>query len=235
MGTARYRKTVLFGTKKGENTMSASTMTSPPPSLPGSSLRAIALFDIVLPFVTIVALSHQGVAPLRTYALASLFPAASVLIAWFGRRRFDVVGLGVLLGIASGLGLAVLTGDPRLGLVRAAPAFGLFGVACFVSLLTARPLMFFVARAFSTGGDPAANAAWNARLDEPLFRRTMRLLTAVWGVGTLFHAVAGVAVVLALPASAAAIAEPVIGIGILMALLGWTRLVRRRAAARNAG
>jgi hypothetical protein len=213
--------------------MSASSIAASP-SLPGSSLRAIALFDIALPFLTILVLPHYGVPPLRTYALASLFPAASVVIAWFGRRRLDLIGLGVLVGIASGLGLAVLTGDPRLGLVRAAPAFALFGAACLASLFTAWPLMFFVARAFSTSGDSVANAAWNARLGEPTFRRTMRLLTAVWGAGALFHAVVGVVVVLTLPASAAAIAEPSIGIGILMALLGWTRMVRRRAV-RGAG
>jgi hypothetical protein len=116
-------------------------------------LRRIALFDIVLPLATVIALQRNGSAPLVTYAAAALFPALSVAMSWLTRRGVEIIGIGVLAGIASGLIMALLTDDPRFGLVRAAPAFGLFGLACLASLPTARPLMFFVARAFAVGGD----------------------------------------------------------------------------------
>ncbi len=198
---------------------------------PRPALWRIALFDIGLPLGTIWLLLHDGSAPLPAYAAASLFPAASVAVSWLGRRSLDLIGIGVLVGIASSLLLAVLTNDPRFGLVRAAPAFALFGAACLVALPTPRPLMFFVARAFATGGEPERVASWNARLAAPAFRRVMRRLTAVWGVGTLAHAVLGVSAAFLLPASTALVVEPVMGLAILAALLAWTRAVQRRAAA----
>jgi hypothetical protein len=133
-------------------------------------------------------------------------------------------------GMASALLIAALTGDPRFGLVRAAPAFALFGLACMASLMTRRPLMFFAARAFTTGGDPDRVAAFDARLDQPAFRQIMRRLTAMWGAGTLSHAGLGIAAAFLLPAGVALIVEPVLAFAILAGLLAWTRAVQARTA-----
>ena len=196
---------------------------------PSQALRRLALLDLVLPFLAIVVLLHNGVAPLAAYAAASLFPAASVVASWAAQRRFDPIGLAVLVGLAGALLTALLTGDPRFALLRAAPAFALFGLACLVSLATKRPLMFFVARALATAGDADRIAAWNERLALPAFRHVMRRLTAAWGAGTLLEAVLGVAVAFLLPASVAAIAEPMTAFAIIGALLAWTRSTQRRA------
>jgi hypothetical protein len=210
--------------------MSGSSALSPSSAaLPrASALRRLVLLDIVLPFLAVLILQRNGVAPLATYA-AGLFPAFSVIASWLEHRRFDLIGSGVLAGIGSALLLATLTGDPRFGLVRAAPAFALFGLACFASLATQRPLMFFVARAFAAGQDAERIAAWNARLAVPRFRQVMRRLTIVWGGGTLAQAGLGVAAAFLLPANVALIAEPAIGISIIAALLTWTRTVQRRS------
>ena len=87
---------------------------------PRSALRRIALLDVVLPFLAVVTLLHNSVAPLAAYAVGSIFPASSIVVSWLRRRSFDYLGLGVLGGIASALAMAVVTGDPRFGLVRAA-------------------------------------------------------------------------------------------------------------------
>lgn len=197
---------------------------------PRSTLRRIAILDVVAPFLAIMALLHNGVPPLTAYAAASIFPASSIVFSWFERRSADVVGIGVLVGIASSLLLALLTNDPRFGLVRAAPSFAMFGIACFISLATRRPLMFFVARAIATGGDGARIAAFDARLAVPAFRRVMRHLTFVWGAGTLTHAAYGLAVAFLLPAGVAVLAEPPLAVAIIAALLLWTRAVQRRSA-----
>lgn len=159
---------------------------------------------------------------------------ASVVIAWFRTRGFDVIGLGVLFGIASSLVLAKLTGDPRLGLAKAAPSFAVFGIACLLSLPTSRPLMFYVSRAFAAGEDAHSKAAWNERLANAGFLRGMRILTAVWGIGTLAHAALGIAAVFLLPAKVGVVAEPAIALAILGALLAWTAAFQRRAQARAA-
>lgn len=161
--------------------------------------------------------------------MAGLYLVAKIVLSWLWRRGVDVVGVGVLGGIGGGLLLAVLTHDPRFALVRAAPAFALFGAACFVSLFAKRPLMFFVARAFASDGDRARAAAWNERLALPAFRRAMRRVTIVWGAGTLAEAAAGVAAAFLLPARLVFIAEPVIAFAVVAALLAWTRALQRRA------
>lgn len=130
--------------------------------------------------------------------------------------------------MGSSLLIARVTGDPRFELIRAAPVSALFGVASLVSLTTKRPLMFFVARAFATGGDPSRVMAWNARLALPAFRAAMRRLTAMWGLGALAHAVLGVTAAFLLPPSVALIVEPGMAIVIVGALLAWTRVFQRR-------
>ncbi len=212
--------------------MPSQTVPVPPSSgLPSRiAFRRIALFDIVLPLATVIALQRNGNAPLVTYAAAALFPVLSIAMSWLTRRSADVIGIGVLSGIVSGLIMALLTDDPRFALVRAAPAFGLFGLACLASLLTARPLMFFVARAFAAGGDKTRMASWNERLKTSGFRRAMRWLTAVWGAGALVQAVFGTAVAFLTPASAAIVLEPAMAILIIGALLAWTRTLQRRSS-----
>jgi hypothetical protein len=197
---------------------------------PRPGFRRIVLFDMVLPFLAVVTLVHNGVAPLTAYATAGLFPAVSLIISWLQRRHVDFIGIGVLAGLTTALLTATLTGDPRFGLMRAAPAFAMFSLACFVSLLTKRPLMFFVARAFAAGSDTDRIAVWNGRLSEVRFQQAMRRLTAVWGVGTLAHAALGIAAAFLLPGSVALIVEPMLAIAILAALLAWTRSFQRRRA-----
>jgi hypothetical protein len=212
--------------------MSGQTVPAAPSSgLPSrTALRRIALFDIVLPLAIVIILQRNGSAPLVTYAAAAVFPALSIVISWFTRRGVDVIGIGVLAGIASGLIMALLTDDPRFALVRAAPAFGLFGLACFVSLSSERPLMFFVARAFAVGRDKERAGAWNERLKNTAFRNTMRRLTAVWGAGTLAQAIFGTAVAFMASPSVAIVLEPAMAIVIIGALLTWSRGLQRRTS-----
>jgi hypothetical protein len=195
----------------------------------GPNLRRVLLLDIVLPVLTVFLLERNGVAALPAYAAASFFPIASVIGAWLRQRSVDVIGIGVVFGVGSGLLLGLVTADPRFALVRAAPGFALFGIACLISLATARPLMFFVARAFAAGGDAARVAAWNQRLGFPRFHATMRRLTLVWGVTALIAASLGIACAFLLPGQVALIAEPLVAFGAVGALLAWTRSVQRRA------
>jgi len=168
------------------------------------------------------------------YAVAGLFPVCSIVVGWLYRRGIDVIGIGVLIGIVSSLIVALLTNDLRFGLVRAAPAFGLFGPACLASLPGARPLMFFVARGLVTNGDEERAASWNRRIESLTFRRTMRRLTAVWGLGTLAQAVLGFTVAFVSPAAVALVIEPVMAIAIIAALLAWSRTISRNNSNQTA-
>jgi hypothetical protein len=214
--------------------MTEQTDLAPPPlATDGLNLRRTAILDLALPFVTVVLLQRWGAAPLTVYAAAAIFPIGSIVVAWVARRSVDIVGVFVLVGIASGLGTALLAGDPRFALLRAAPSFALFGILCLVSLPTRRPLMFFVGRAFAAASDRTQAAAWDARVAQPGFRRAMRFLTLVWGTSALAAAAAGVCVAFLLAGRIAIVAEPVVAIGTVLALLGYTRGFARRAQTRR--
>ena len=204
------------------------------PSFPRGLLFTLAL-DIALPWIAVQVLTHRfGFSDLAAVALAALFPAASVIANGVRRRRLDVIGLIVLITLVGGLAVAFVTADVRFALMRAVPGATLFGLACLLSLGRRAPLMFFVARQFTAGADPAKAAAWTARLDSAGFRRAMRVLTVVWGLAFLAKAALWTAVALVLPTGAAVLTGPVIGFGTFAVLMAWTIAYARRGAARLA-
>ena len=196
-------------------------------SRPGGLGRTI-LLDIALPWLAVRVLEGQGVAMVPAFAAAALFPLSSVLLAWIRRRRVDAVGILVVITLVLGVTLSLLSSDVRFSVVKAAPTWGLFGLACLCSLFARRPVMFFVARYFSTNGDPEKRAEWDARLAIPGFVRSMRFLTLVWGLAALSEAALGIASAFVLPPNVALVVEPLLAFAVLAALLFWTVAYGRR-------
>ena len=73
-------------------------------------------------------------------------PALGVAIAAKRHRRLDVLGFLVLLGVVLGTSLGLLTHDAKLVLLEGAIPTLLFSLACLVSVLMRRPLMFLLLR-----------------------------------------------------------------------------------------
>jgi hypothetical protein len=192
------------------------------------------LVDVALPWLTVRILEAYGVPTVWALAVAAVFPGASVVLNWIYARRVEAIGIAVFLTILLGIVMALISDDVRFGLVKAAPAFGLFGIACLGSLLAPRPLMFFVARHFQTAGEPARVAEWNDRMAVAGFRQAMRVITAAWGVTCVLEAILGFAAALLLPVHAAIVAEPAIGISSVVGLLIWTTAYARIRQARAA-
>ena len=201
------------------------------PALP-HPLRIIAV-DVVLPWLAVQLLlrfGHFSIVP--ALAIAAGFPAASIVRLWIRQRHVDLIGLAVFVTILGGIAVALLFHDPRFAVLKGAPGFALFGIACLISLTRKRPLMFYVAREFNAAGDEAKAAAWTGRLENPRFCQVMRLLTLVWGVALLVEAPLGIAAAFLLPPTTAMVIEPMLGVGTISALLAWTfAFARRRQAA----
>ena len=194
-------------------------------------LRNIVI-NVALPWLTIQVLQNRlGVDMVPAFAAASVFPMVQTVASWVRYRRLDVIGLAVLFTILADIAIAFATSDVRFALLKGSPAFGLFGLACFVSLLGQRPLMFFVARYFTSGGDTAKAEGFTARLGQDGFRRSMRRLTVVWGIACLVEAVLCVCAAFLLPPNVAVVVEPILGIGTIAGLLAWTTLYAQRRAA----
>jgi len=145
----------------------------------------------------------------------------------------DVIGLFVLTGITVSASAALLGGGPKLVLIRESFVTGALGVICLISLRAPRPLLFFVARDFSTGHDPARMAEFNALWQSPAARHVFRVMTVVWGVGWVGEFALKVLIVTALSITQALVVGPIESTTITVLLIAWSirygRASRERA------
>jgi hypothetical protein len=124
---------------------------------------------------------YYSVSEFTALALASAFPLGKSAFELLLYRRSDPISIVVLLGIATD-GVAILFGgSPRLLLLRESIFTGTFGVACFVSLLLPRPMMFYLSRSLIAGTDEDRRARFNVGWQLPEMRFCHRLITVVWG------------------------------------------------------
>jgi hypothetical protein len=165
--------------------------------------------------------------------VAAIFPLCGSVLGLVRRRRMDVIGILVLLGIAVSLVALSLGGDARVLLIRESFLTGALGIACFISLLMRRPLMFYFGRQFMAGDDPVKLARFDAQYELPAGRRVHRRITVVWGAAYVGEFLLRVGLVLTLPPVVVVGISPIIFGAITLGTIGWTlayvRSIQRRA------
>lgn len=156
--------------------------------------------------------------------------AAWVAVQWARVRRIDPIGAITLFGFLAGIVASVLLGGSAFVLkVRDSAFTCLFGLLCLASLVRRRPLMFYIGRTLSAGGDRARLEAYDALWEMPTGARTFRIITCAWGFGLM--AEAGLRVVLAvlLPTGPFLAASPVLAAVVIGGLFAFTVWFSRRA------
>lgn len=165
------------------NIMTTSQQAAIPPTKPplGDIVRGI-LLNAVVP-VILYKLSKRYYSPSEVTALviAAIFPLSKSIFDLARHRKLHPIAIVVLLGIATDGVAIVFGGSPRLLLIRESMFTGVFGIACFFSLLLPRPMMFYFSRYFIAGTDPERQARFNAAWQLPEVRFCHRLITTVWG------------------------------------------------------
>ena len=131
---------------------------------------------------------------------ATTFPLLKSVYDLTRRRDVDPVAVLVLLGLGASMIALLFSGDPRLLLIRESFFTGAFGLACLISLLLPRPLMFYFGRYFMAGRDDHRREIFNVRWHNPVGRRANRLITVTWGLVNVGEFVLRVALVYHLPA-----------------------------------
>ncbi|MBZ4319668.1 hypothetical protein JNW98_09845 [Streptomyces sp. SCA2-4] len=156
------------------------------------------LFELALPLAAFYGLQAAGLSQWAALAVGSLLAAPWLVHGMVRRGRVDAMGLFTLCLMLLGALMSLVTGDPRVLLVRDSWLFGLIGLWILGTLPTRRPFVMYMAQTVVTAKIGEAGwRAWAARWDaESAFRRHVRVLTAVWG--TVFTLDAAVRVVLAL-------------------------------------
>ncbi len=219
-----------------------STDTSPAFSPPStrSLLRSLApslLINAVFPYLLYQYLTDQQVTTVNALNATAVFPLAGIALGWLRTRRLDFIGVIVLIFIVLGLLTSLISGSPRLFLIKESFLTGLFGLVFLGSLLLARPLSFYLGRQFVSGGDPSRAAWFEGLWQYSSFRSTQRLIALVWGVGLLSEALIRVGLVFVLPIPAFLAISPLMSMVVTVGLIIWTMSYGRRrgvAARREA-
>ena len=203
---------------------------APPGMVP--NLRQLAprlLIAGVLPFVAYAIIRPHLGSDAVGLTIVMVFPLGDILVERLRHGRFEPIGVLALIGIVVGIvGALALGGNDTLLKLRESSLTGVFGVLCLLSLLRPRPAMFYLGRAFSTGGDPEKVAEFDEIWDLPGVPGRFRLVTTVWGVGLI--AETGLRATLAFTVSTQTFLgiSQVVGWVILGALLAWTTVFSRR-------
>jgi hypothetical protein len=195
------------------------------------SLAGIAIFDIAGPLVAYSQLHAHGFSEVSALILSGVFPAFGVLLTVVRHRRLDAVGALVLLGIAVGTVLGLVSGSARLVLIEGSVPTGIFGVVCLASLWSRRPLIYRFAVEF-IGPDSHQGREFAENWQYQGFRHVFRVMTIVWGVAYLLEAAARVVIIEVTSAGTAlAISKimPYVVAGLLVAwMIMYGRAARRR-------
>ena len=193
------------------------------------------VIDGLLPYVS-YKLSIRYVPRISEVAalgIGALFPAVHGIFSIWRRRHVDIIGAIVLIGIAVSIVVLVAGGGPRLFLIRESFVTGTLALLALSSFAWRRPLLFYVGRQFSAGGDSAAIERFDALWQRAPARRTFRVMTIVWAVGWLAEFALRVVMVLTLSVAQVLAISPFVFNGITLALLAWTLAYGRRQQARG--
>ncbi|MER6515360.1 MULTISPECIES: VC0807 family protein [unclassified Streptomyces] len=219
-------------------------MSAPPPqgtrpAPPARSGGAAALgwiltigLNVVAPIITYNQLHDHGWREFDALLISSAWPVldSAIHLAW--RRKVDEFAIVTLVFLVITAVVSLIGAhSARALLIKDSGVTGLFGLLCLVTLLAPRPLMFYFGRKFATDGTPESTAWWNGLWQYEGFRRTMIVMTTVWGLAYLVEAGVRIALTYALDTDTMVVLSPVMLYAVLGLLGVWTALYGKRSRA----
>jgi hypothetical protein len=193
--------------------------------------------EIVVNFV-LPLLIYDWVKPMRGEVVA-LMASSTAPILWglieFARaRRVDAVSLLALAGIALSLLAFAGGGSVHFLQLREKLVTSLIGLIFLGSAAINKPLIFELARAgMQRKNSTAELAEFEALRDNRGFRRTMMVMTLVWGFALVAEGLVAGALVFLIPVKAFFVVGPVLGYGVMGAVTLWTIWYGRRQRAKG--
>jgi hypothetical protein len=195
----------------------------------GIASFAPLFIDVFAPLALYAALSRLGFNDFICLGAAAALPALYIAVAVARGRPVDRMAVLVFALLALAIALTVVTGDPRVLLVKSVIVTGAAGVYFLATLLAERPFIFYASQKTFARGEPNGEAAWDERwVSSPAFRRAMRRLTILWGVGLLGEAAVRAWIIYTLPVAQSVIWGQLWAIACLVALCAVSVRIGRR-------
>ena len=203
----------------------------------GVRIAGEAAINFVLPYLIFGwAKPHWG--EVDALIASSAPPIAWSLIEFARHRKIDALSILVLSGIALSLLAYAGGGGVRMLQLREKLVTALVGCIFLGSAAIRRPLIYQLARATLARRSAAELSGFEAMKDNPHFRRSMTLMTVVWGLGLVAEAAVAGALVFTMSVKQFLIVGPILGnvtIGVLSLWTFWySRTQRRKGEARRA-
>ncbi|GGX99169.1 VC0807 family protein [Streptomyces hiroshimensis] len=181
---------------------------------------------IALPLALYYVLRVQGTAQWQALLISSAIPAAHAVVTAVRRRHVALFDLLVVALLVLSAATSLISGDPRVILLKDAVLPAVLGLWILGTLFLARPFPFEFGRHLRRGAAEAdAERAWHGL---PEYRQALRGLTVLWGGMQLLDAALSTVEALALPVDAV----PVIGRIQSFALLGLVAVITVRRSRR---
>jgi hypothetical protein len=199
----------------------------------GPGVGVEILVNAVGPLV-IYDLTDKQLGDVGALLASSIPPILWSIVEFIRRRRVDAISLVVIVGIALSLLAFFGGGGAKFLQLRENLVTGAIGAAFLGSVLIGRPLIYYLARAGMKRRNPSGAAAFEGMRDNIYFRRTMRTMTLVWGVGLIAQTTVACILVFSLTIPTYLLVTPFVGYGFAGVLILWTFLYGRRAQARGA-
>jgi hypothetical protein len=198
----------------------------------GGGVLVELLVNFVLPYVI------YTYAEARLGVVGALLASSAPPILWslgeFARhRRLDALSVLVVAGIALSLLAMIGGGGAQFLQLREKLVTGVIGLAFLGSAAIGKPLVYELARAGMRRKSEGEAEQFAAMQVHAGFRRTMTVMTLVWGLGLVADAALSGVLVFTLSVRANLIVNPLLGYGTMAALGLWTFLYGRRARRRG--
>ncbi len=207
---------------------------APKASRAATARRAVVevLVNLAAPYA-IYAYADKPFGDVRALLASSAPPLCWSIAGFVRNRRVDAVSLLVLVGIVLSLLAFVGGGSVKVLQLRENLVTGLIGLVFLGSVLVRKPLMYQLARASMARQSPEKLREFESLRDREGFRRAMRFMTIVWGVGLLAQTAVACALVFTLSIRRYLVAGPIVGYAGFGALVLWNVWYVRRQRAKH--
>src|SRR5437868_6911428 len=190
------------------------------------------LVNLALPFV-IYNYAEAPFGDVRALLASSAPPILWSLVEFARHRRLDAVSVLVVSGIALSLLAMLGGGGARFLQLREKLVSAVIGLVFVGSALIGKPLIYELARASMRRKSEDEAQQFEALQVHAGFRRTMTVMTLVWGLGLLADVAVSVVLVFVLSIREYLLVNPILGYGTMGALSLWTFLYGQRARRRG--
>jgi hypothetical protein len=195
----------------------------------------------VLPYV-IYAYTHGALGDVRALLASMAPPLLWSAIEFALRRRIDIVAVFSIAGIVLSLLAFAGGGSAKVLQLRENLVTGIIALVFLGSVAIGKPLIAVFASASMSRKSAAEAASFEQLQVLPRVRRSMVVMTIVWGIGLLVQTALACALVFALTIPAYLLVSPVLGYGTMGALALWTywyvaqqKRIGARVAAERSG